>query len=101
MSRSPGWEETWSERRVQIVEQLSASPGPDLVLVRYPKEHDIVNQEWVFNEANVDATQVLWARSDGGPLDQKVRAAYPDRKIWRLDFLSNGKETLQELTEGN
>jgi hypothetical protein len=85
---------------VQIIEQLSESPGPDLVLVRYQQEHDIVNQEWVFNEADVEATQVLWARSDGGPLDQKLRDACPDRKIWRLEFLPNGIETLQELTEG-
>lgn len=99
LSRSPGWEETWAERRVQILDQLSSSPGPDLVLVRYPKEHDIVNQEWVFNEANVEATKVLWARSDRGPLDQKVRAAYPDRKVWSLEFLPSGLETLQELTD--
>ena len=100
MSRSSGWEETWAERRVQIIGQLSESPGPDLVLVRYQQDHDIVNQEWVFNEANIEATQVLWARSDSGPLDQKVQAAHPDRKIWRLEFLPGGRETLQELTEG-
>jgi hypothetical protein len=40
------------------------------------------------------------ARSDGGPLDQNVRRAYPDRKIWRLEFLPSGRETLQELTDG-
>lgn len=99
-SRKSGWEETWAERRVRIVEQLCESPGQDLVMVRYQKEHDIVNQEWVFNEADVETTQVLWARSDGGPLDQNLRSVYPDRKIWRLEFLPGGRETLQELTDG-
>ena len=52
----------WFTEREEIVEQLRQTPGRHVILVRYGPEHNC-HDEWVFNEADVDRSQIVWARA--------------------------------------
>ena len=83
--------ETWDglnhrnpERRLQVNEQLAAIPGKLIVFVRYWPQH-IFQEEWVYNEADIDHARVIWARDLGEPENKKLRDYYPDRAVWLLE----------------
>jgi hypothetical protein len=84
-------EETWHsinhsnpERRILVSRQLAGLPGKLLVFVRYTPQH-VFQDEWVYNEADLTAARVVWAR-DLGPLENpKLAALYPDRTILLLE----------------
>jgi len=85
-SRGEGWETTWAEKRATILGRLSNQPGLDVVLVKYPAEYDVVNCEWVFNEANIEQSQVLWVRWGPKQMNEAVIHAYSKRRFWLLEF---------------
>jgi hypothetical protein len=83
--------ETWSginhsgpERRIAVKKQLDAIPGKLLVFVRYSPGH-IFQDEWVYNEADIDAARVVWARDLGPASDEILKLYYPDRKVLILE----------------
>jgi hypothetical protein len=83
--------ETWDaishgnpERRILINTQLSKLPGQQLVFVRYSPQH-IFQDEWVYNEADIDAARVVWARDLGAEENEKLRQYYPKRTAWLLE----------------
>jgi hypothetical protein len=52
--------------------------------VRYGADHQL-GIDWVYNEANIDAAKVIWAR-DMGPAENKELIDYfPDRHVWLLE----------------
>ena len=70
--------------RAALIARLNAIPGRHLVLVRYNNNHNPLI-EWVYNEANIDASKVVWAR-DMGPADnQEIVRYYHDRRVWLLE----------------
>jgi hypothetical protein len=73
----------WSDARARIQETLAASGGRHLVIVHYAKDHWILN-EWVYNEADIDASPVVWAREMGPVKDAALRAYFKDRTAWVL-----------------
>jgi hypothetical protein len=83
--------ETWDvinhnnpERRIEINGQLAKIPGKLLVFVRYWPQH-IFQDEWVYNEADIDRARIVWARDLGATEDEKLRRYYPDRTVWLLE----------------
>lgn len=70
-------------RRQGVLRRLDQSPGKQLVLVEYGKGHD-VNQEWVYNRADIDRSRIVWARGMGAERDRELLEYYPDRQVWRL-----------------
>ena len=67
-------------RRIAVRRDLAKEPGQLLVLVRYWPQH-IFQEEWVWNEAAIDASRVVWARDLGDEDDAKLFAYYPARRV--------------------
>jgi len=65
----------------RIVKQLEDIPGKHLVIVRYAPDH-FADHEWVYNDTDIDASKIVWAREiptvDMAPLLEYFR----DRKVW-------------------
>ena len=71
----------WMLARDQIQKILIQQPGNDLILVRYAQNH-VAHWEWVYNEADIDGSEVVWARDLGPDKNRQLTAYYRDRKIW-------------------
>jgi hypothetical protein len=53
-----------------------------LILVRYSSTHD-PNYEYVFNSADIDGSQIIWARDMGEAKDRELVDYYRgSRKLW-------------------
>jgi hypothetical protein len=70
--------------RAAIESSLEAQPGRQLVLVRYSQQHYPLN-EWVYNSANIDDSQVIWARESDVKNDLELIRYYQDRKVWLVE----------------
>jgi len=67
--------------RTQALEALKKMGGSHVVFVHYRPDHDF-NNELVYNDADIDAAQVVWAR-DMGPLENlEVIRYYQGRRFW-------------------
>jgi hypothetical protein len=82
--------ETWDSinhanpsRRLLVNQMLAAQPGQQLVIVRYAPQH-VFQDEWVYNDADIDAARVVWAR-DLGDENEKLLRYYPGRTAWLLE----------------
>ncbi|MBI4873222.1 MAG: hypothetical protein HY822_01170 [Acidobacteria bacterium] len=73
---SPAPNDRWPFER-----QLRATPGRHLVLVRYGPSNRM-RLEWVYNEAGIDASKIVWARDLGEAANRELLAYYPDRRVW-------------------
>jgi hypothetical protein len=69
--------------RVAISRKLGATTGHHLVFVTYSSDHD-VNQEWVYNRADIDYSRIVWARDMGNSENRKLIEYYGDRQVWRV-----------------
>lgn len=82
--------ETWdgldhgSTRRAQGEQALDQAPGKQLVIVHYSPRH-IFQDEWVYNRADIDGSQIVWARDLGAEQNQELLRYYPDRTAWLLE----------------
>ena len=95
--RGESWETMWSEKRAAIVQQLKKLPGWDVVFVRYDADYDTVKSEWVFNDANIENSPIVWVRWGSSDLNEAVRNSYSGRKFWMLELDSVGEPQLSEL----
>ncbi len=86
----PTWPSVWaaggygSSSRLQAQNFLKNQPGKHLVLVRYV-DHDndeSIQDEWVYNRANIDDSQTVWAHSLDEEHNRKLMQYFKDRKIW-------------------
>jgi len=73
-----------NENRTLVVRQLEHMPGKHLVLVRYGENHD-VNHEWVFNDADIDLSKIVWAREMSAEQNARLLAYYPGRRVWLVE----------------
>ncbi len=67
--------------RVQFTNQLDATPGNHLVIVRYSPRHNVF-REWVYNGADIDGSKVVWAREIPGVSLQPLLEYFHGRQIW-------------------
>jgi hypothetical protein len=90
LSLSTNWRLTWATtavgnyERVAVLRELEALPGRHLVIVRYQPDHDF-HSEWVYNEADIDAAKVVWAREMDPRHDRELTSFFKDRTIWLLE----------------
>ena len=83
--------ETWDginhsnpQRRIEVKRQLDQVKGQLLVFVRYSAHH-VYQNEWVWNEADIDHSRIVYARDLGAAEDQQLVHYYPRRKILLLE----------------
>ncbi len=74
----------WRHHRAAIVEDLEATPGAHLVLVRYPPDWSF-HEEWVHNLADVDGSKVVWALDRGPRENVPLLEYFADRHLWIVD----------------
>jgi hypothetical protein len=70
----------------QATEKILAAGKPGerhLVIVRYSPQHS-PHIEYVFNRANIDSSQIVWARDMGEAKNKELLDYYPDRRVWLL-----------------
>jgi hypothetical protein len=70
--------------RAKITAQLTVMTGPQLVLVRYKPNHDPL-LEWVYNDANIDDTKIVWAREMTSSQNADLIDYYKQRRAWLLE----------------
>jgi hypothetical protein len=72
--------------RAELARQLERSPGQQLVIVRYESTHRPF-EEWVYNDANIDASKVVWAHAMSPLEDQQLVDYFPGRQVllWEPD----------------
>jgi hypothetical protein len=79
----PAWPRGDLERAA-VLSNLEHQPGLHLVIVRYEPHHDPV-REWVYNEANIDAGKVVWARDMGKDGNRELLQYFHDRNVWLVE----------------
>jgi hypothetical protein len=70
--------------RARVMDTLRTLTGSHLVIVRYNKTHNPVN-EWVYNEADIDGANVVWARDMGDAANQELLKYFDNRRVWLVE----------------
>ena len=73
----------WADDRRAVLEMLEQGSDRHLVLVRYSNRHS-VHAEWVYNRADIDGADVVWAKERSGPENRELLEYFKDRKVWLL-----------------
>jgi len=90
MEPKPSWVRTWCSQdtqnleRARVLKQLESTPGNHLVLVRYQPGHDFILDEWVFNNADIDGSKVVWSR-DMGTENSELLEYFNGRTVWLME----------------
>ena len=71
-------------KHAAIVEKLEQDPGQHLVLVSYGSRHDLY-EELVFNQADIERSRIVWARSLGPEKDSRLIDHFSGRQVWLLE----------------
>jgi hypothetical protein len=78
--------EDFRVQRREIIHRLTQQPeSRHLVLIRYSPDHPDESAQWVYNSADIDSSQIVWAQDMGQSRNQELVDYYPDRKVWVLE----------------
>jgi hypothetical protein len=69
--------------RAHVSNQLEHTAGKHVVIVRYGAKHD-VGDEWVYNSADIDGSEIVWAR-DMGKQNAELLEYFKNRKAWVVE----------------
>ncbi len=78
-----------------IVLEVLAERGGKYVVIKRDSEKPYLSYDWVYNDADIDQAQVIWAR-DLGDKNEVLMGYYADREILYLDW---GKDVFR-LVDG-
>jgi hypothetical protein len=70
--------------RPRISRNLRATAERHLVFVRYDRRHD-PGDEWVYNGADIDGSQVVWARELDPESNANLMRYFAGRKVWLVE----------------
>jgi hypothetical protein len=70
--------------RAQLIAGLKAVGGRHLIVVRYSDTHS-AHAEWVYNDADIDASPVVWAREMNPEADARLLQYFNERQVWLLE----------------
>jgi hypothetical protein len=88
----------WHWQRAEILEGLRHAGGKHLVVVRYSSAHDPIH-EWVYNRADIDAADVIWAQ-DMGDQNQELIEHFDMRRVWLVEPNEPGMAKLSPYRSG-
>jgi hypothetical protein len=73
-----------NQNKARVLETLDKLGGKHLVIV---KQKDNPNDflQWIYNAADIDASQVVWARDLGPEQDRALVRYFHDRRAWLVD----------------
>jgi hypothetical protein len=82
----PTWcsEFTPDYHREDLISTLKGMGGRHLVIVRYTPDH-VAHEDWVYNDANIDASPIVWAREMDAARNAELLAYFHDRHVWLLE----------------
>ena len=81
------WNFTWygpdhfGTERLRIENGLEELPGKQLAIIRYSPQHNPFD-EWVYNSADIEGSNVIWAREMDAANNRELLDHYKDRKAW-------------------
>ncbi len=70
--------------RARVSRELEGRPGRQLAIVRYSATHSVFD-DWVYNAADVDRSNVVWAREMDGPHNAELLQYFGDRRAWLVE----------------
>jgi hypothetical protein len=82
--RSWRWPPASGVARSRVLAQLKSLGGQHVVFVRYGLKHDL-GDEWVYNDADIDASQVVWARELDGDSNAELMRYFSGRSVWLVE----------------
>src|SRR5205823_331998 len=82
--RSWRWTAAGNVKRARVSKHLAASGGRHLVFVRYSRAHD-PGDEWVYNDAEIDAAPMVWARELDRASNRALMSYYAGRQVWLVE----------------
>lgn len=77
--RTPG-----NSNKSRIAAMLDLIPGNHLVFVR-PKTDEYNLLQWIYNDADIDGSRIVWARDLGPERDAELARYYAGRHLWMVD----------------
>jgi len=84
--------------RFEIKRELARLPGKQLVLVSYEPHHNF-DREWVWNDAYIDGSKVVWARDMGNDGNQELLRYFKERSVWHVNAdVSPPRPALSEVS---
>jgi hypothetical protein len=72
------------DTRPRLIANLEHQGGRHLIVVRYTPAHS-VHEEWVYNDADIDGSPVVWARDMGEEKNRELLDYYKGRQVWLLE----------------
>jgi hypothetical protein len=73
-----------NSNQARIAAQLDQIPGNHLVFVRAKTDEDNLLQ-WIYNDADIDRSRIVWARDLGSEKDAELMRYYAGRHTWMVD----------------
>jgi len=70
--------------KARVAAFLAGQPGKHLVIVEPKRDEDNLLQ-WIYNDADIDGSQVVWARDLGPEENRKLVEYFRDRTVWWVD----------------
>ena len=89
----------WHWQRAEILERFRHMGDRHLVIVRYSSSHNPIH-EWVYNRADIDAANVIWAQ-DMGNQNQELIKYFDLRRVWLLEPNESGMVRLSPYHANN
>jgi hypothetical protein len=76
---------TGAQQRADLLMRLKEGEDRHLILLKYGPHHSYF-MEWVYNDADINASKVVWARAMDIKDDCKLVDYFKDRKVWLLEI---------------
>jgi hypothetical protein len=76
---------TPDNHREDLITRLKSMGGRHLVIVRYAPVHQHWYEDWVYNDADIDSSPIVWAREMDAPRNAELIRYFHNRHIWLLE----------------